>query len=58
MGSKRAHRKRVKGNICPMRKWILDKTTIGTRQYINNKKEEIIPSVFSDLNTKGVYENE
>ena len=56
MGSKRAHRKRVKGNVCPMRKWILGKTTLGTRQYVNNKKEDIVPSVFSDLNTKGVYE--
>ena len=55
--SKRTHRKRVKGNPCPLRKWILGKTTIGTRQYINNKREDIVPSVFSDLNTKGYYEH-
>ena len=53
MGSKRAHRNRVRGNPCPMRKWILGKTTIGTRKYMNNKKEDIIPSVFEDLETKG-----
>ena len=54
--SKRAHRKRVRGNICPLRKWALGKTTIGTRKYMNNKKEDIVRSVFSDLNTTGVYE--
>lgn len=40
-----------------MRKWILGKTTIGTRQYTNNKKEDIKKSVFEDLQEKGVYEN-
>ena len=57
MGSKRAHRKRVRGNLCPIRKWTLGKTTIGTRRYINNKREDIVPSVFTDLKNKGVYEN-
>lgn len=56
MGSKRAHRNRVRGNPCPMRKWILGKTTVGTKKYTNNKKEDIIHSVFEDLNTTGVYE--
>ena len=46
--SKRAHRNRVRGNPCGMRKWILGKTTIGTRQYINNKREEVVKSVFSE----------
>ena len=54
--SKRAHRKRVKGTTCRQVKWILGKTTIGTRQYVNNKKEDIIPSVFTDLETKHFYE--
>lgn len=54
--SKRAHRNRVRGNPCGIRRWTLGKTTIGTRQYINNKREDIIHSVFSDLNDKGVYE--
>lgn len=54
--SKRAHRKRVKGTLCRQTKWILGKTTIGTKQYTNNKKEEIVPSVFTALNEKGVYE--
>ena len=53
--SKRAHRKRVRGKLCQMRKWTLGKTTIGTRQYINNKREDIIMSVFDDLNTTGYY---
>ena len=53
--SKRAHRKRVRGKLCPMRKWTLGKTTIGTRQYVNNKREDIVPSVFSNLNTVGYY---
>lgn len=48
MGSKRAHRKRVKGTPCPLRKWILTKTTIGTLQYTNNKKEDIVKSIFSE----------
>lgn len=56
MGSKRAHRNKVRGNICPMRKWILGKTTIGTRKYINNKKEDIVLSVFNDLESKGYSE--
>ena len=56
MGSKRAHRNRVRGNPCPQRKWILGKTTIGTKKYVNNKKEDIIPSVFDDLKSKSVYE--
>ena len=55
--SKRAHRKRVRGKSCPTRKWELGRTTIGTRQYVNNKKEDIVHSVFSDLNNKGVYEH-
>jgi len=55
MGSKRAHRKKVRGKPCPIRKWTLGKTTIGTRQYINNKREDIIMSVFDDLNTSGYY---
>ena len=46
--SKRAHRKKVKGNSCPLRKWILEKTTIGTKQYTNNKKEDIVKSPFND----------
>jgi len=54
--SKRAHRKRVRGKPCRQTKWILGKTTLGTRQYINNKREDIVPSVFSDLNEKGIYE--
>jgi len=54
--SKRAHRKRVRGKPCRQVKWILGKTTLGTRQYVNNKREDIVPSVFSDLNTKGYYE--
>ena len=53
--SKRAHRKRVRGKPCRQEKWILGKTTIGTRQYVNNKREDIVPSVFSDLNTSGYY---
>ena len=57
MRSKRAHRKRVKGKACSQRKWILGKTTIGTKQYINNKKEDIKKSVFGDLREKGIYEN-
>ncbi len=44
--SKRAHRKRVKGNPCPLKNWILGKTTIGTKQYTNNKKEDIVKSPF------------
>ena len=55
--SKRANRKRVKGKPCRQVKWILGKTTIGTRQYMNNKKEDIVPSVFTELNTKGIYEH-
>lgn len=53
MGSKRAHRKRVKGSACSQTKWFLGKTTIGTRQYVNNKREDIVMSVFDDLNTLG-----
>ena len=55
--SKRAHRNRVTGKLCPTRKWTLGKTTIGTRQYHNNKQEDVVHSVFSDLNNTGVYEN-
>ena len=55
MGSKRAHRKRVKGKPCRQEKWFLCKTTIGTRQYVNNKREDIVMSVFDDLNTVGYY---
>ena len=50
MGSKRAHRKRVKGTACSLRKWTLGKTTIGTKQYVNNKKEDIVESVFKEKN--------
>ena len=53
--SKRAHRKRVKGKPCRQVKWVLGKTTLGTRQYVNNKREDIIMSVFDDLNTTGCY---
>ena len=31
--SKRSHRKRVKGNLCPSRRW-----TTKTKQYTNNKR--------------------
>ena len=46
--SKRAHRKRVKGNPCPLKDWTLGKTTIGTKQYTNNKKEDIVKSPFGE----------
>lgn len=55
--SKRAHRKRVKGTLCRQTKWMLNKTTIGTRQYTNNKREDIVPSVFTSLNETCHYEN-
>ena len=48
--SKRAHRKRVRGKPCRQVKWILGKTTIGTRQYVNNKREDIVESVFKEKN--------
>ena len=46
--SKRSHRNKVRGKPCSMRKWIIGKTVIGTKQYTNNKKEDVVRSVFSD----------
>ena len=38
--SKRSHRKKVKGNPCPIRKGIFPKTFTETKQYTNNKRRK------------------